>query len=176
MRRIFWSAAALALISTPCLADGDGGIHHGFGGGLQFQAVLSGAQEVHQPDTKAIGHITVWFDKAMSRVFVDLRVNNLTGTFLAAHLHCNVAAANGPVALGLQGPGPLQFDGKGLRGMLTNENFSEADCAAVVGRPVNNVAALAFAMREGLVYVNVHTDFSPPGEIRGQLLEKRRAY
>lgn len=176
MKQVFWCAAAFgALITSPGLADGgDDGFSHGFIGGLQFEATLSGAQEVHKPDTNGIGHATVWFDKAFTQVFVDVRVHDLTGTFLASHFHCNRPGANGPVVLGLQSPGPLIFDGKHLRGILTNENFSTtADCVPLIGRPVNNIAALAFAMRDGLVYLNVHTSFSPPGEIRGQLLERQ---
>jgi len=40
----------------------------------------------------------------------------------------------------------------------------------VVGRPVSNIAALAFAMRDGLIYFNVHTTEFSSGEIRGQML------
>ena len=171
MKRWFWGAATAVLIASPSLADGDR-LSRGFGGGLKFEATLSAEQETHRPDSQGIGHAIVWFDKELSKVFVDLRVYNLTGSFLASHFHCNRAGANGPIVLGLQSPGPLTFDGKGLRGVLTNDDIATmADCVATVGRPISNIAALAFAMRDGLVYVNVHTDFSPPGEIRGQVLE-----
>ena len=77
--------------------------------------------------------------------------------------------ANGPVALGLISPGPLSFDGKKIKGTLSNADFTGADCVPSTGRPITNVAALAFAIRDGLIYLNVHTDAFPPGEIRGQL-------
>jgi hypothetical protein len=57
--------------------------------------------------------------------------------------------------------------------MLTNLDFTGADCTPIVGRPVNNIAALAFAMRNGLIYANVHTDVFPAGEQRGQMLKDK---
>ena len=137
----------------------------------KFEAFLSGAQEVPDADTGATGRITVRFDRAFTKVTVDLRISDLAGTFAAAHFHCNRPGVNGPVAFGLVSPGPLTFDGRRIRGTLTNADFSGADCVGPVGRPVNNIAALAFAMRDGLVYTNVHSTEFPGGEIRGQMLE-----
>lgn len=149
--------------------------------GLKFEAAPSGDQEVvfqdgnfvpGGRDTPATGRIKARFDERFSKVMLDLRIDGLLGTFAAAHFHCGRPGQNGPVAFGLVNPGPLEFDGKRIRGTLTNVNFSGADCVPVVGRPVNNIAALAFAMRDGLIYVNVHSSQFPPGEIRGQMLEK----
>jgi hypothetical protein len=88
-----------------------------------------------------------------------------------AHFHCGQAGVNGPVAFGILNPGPLLEVGEHTRVTLTNQAFTGEDCASVVGRPVNNIAALAFAMRDGLVYVNLHTPTEPTGEVRGQLVE-----
>lgn len=162
------AAAALLLAAAPVRAD-DG----------VFTARLSGAQEAvfdadgnfvpGGVDSAGTGRVVVRFNDALSVVHVVLRVRNLTGTFLAAHLHCGRAGENGPVAFGLMNPGPLAFDGKRLRGQLDNDDYTGADCAPIVGRPVNNVAALAQAMADGLIYANVHTDFAAAGEVRGQL-------
>lgn len=147
----------------------------------RFTASLSGDQEVvvvdeafvpGGVDTPATGRMNVRFDSGFTNVFVNLRINNLVGSFAAAHFHCGRPGQNGPVAFGLIGPGMLEFDGTRIRGVLTNADFNGADCMPIVGRPVNNIAALAFAMRDGLIYVNVHTDVFGPGEIRGQLVEK----
>jgi hypothetical protein len=159
-------AALVAFLAAPSIA---------YGGGLKFEADLSGAQEVTVPPggvvTDTTAEIKVTFDDALTEVEVDLKIKNGIG-ITRAHFHCGRAGMNGPIAFGLFDPGPLSFDDEGAEGTLTNVDFSGADCVPVIGRPVNNIAALAFAMRDGLIYVNVHTLANPAGEVRGQLLEK----
>jgi hypothetical protein len=148
----------------------------------RFEATLSGAQEVvvddagtvvpGGTDTDASGRIDARFDKAFTDVRVHLMINGLTGTFAAAHFHCGRPGENGPIVFGLVNPGPLEFDGQRIRGTLTNADYTGADCSEVIGRPVNNIVSLAFAMRDGLIYANVHSDVFPAGEIRGQMLEQ----
>lgn len=148
--------------------------------GLEFEATLSGDQEVvlddqgafvpGGTDTDASGRIDAEFDQAFSRLRVHLRIQSLTGTFAAAHFHCGRPGENGPVVFGLVNPGQLEFDGKRIRGTLTNADYTGADCVEIIGRPVDNLVSLAFAMRDGLIYANVHSDVFPAGEIRGQML------
>ena len=58
-----------------------------------------------------------------------------------------------------------------LEGIFTNADYTGSDCVPTIGRVVNILASLAFAMREGLIYDNVHTVFRPGGEVRGQMIE-----
>ncbi len=171
-RYIFCAATAIALVAGTAAADDD----------FDFLGRLSGAQEVVMSgdppemvpggvDTPALGLAAARFDPALARVRVMLRVRGLTGAFSAAHFHCGRPGENGPVVFGLVEPGRLQFDGERLAGELTNADYTGADCMPVVGRPVNNVASLALAMKDGLIYANVHTDLHPAGEIRGQMLD-----
>jgi hypothetical protein len=169
--RIIMSLTCLPALAIAGMAHADN---------LEFEASLSGAQEavfdgdVFIPggtDTDATGRVKARFDKAFTAVRVSLRVNGLTGTFAAAHFHCGRPGQNGPVVFGFVNPGPLEFDGMRIRGTLTNADYTGADCLEVVGRPVNNIAALAFAMRDGLIYANVHSDLFQAGEIRGQMLD-----
>ena len=127
----------------------------------KFEATLSGAQTVVETVTPATGRINAKFDKAFTKVTVNLKIKDLVGTFLVAHFHCGRPGENGPPVFGVMGPG---------HGILTNADFTGADCVPVVGRPVNNIVALAFAMRDGLIYFNLHSSAFPPGEIRGQML------
>ena len=146
--------------------------------GKRFTAHMSGAQEVvfdngdfvpGGVDTLASGRVSARFDKALSSVRVDVKINNLVGNFAGAHFHCGRAGQNGPVAFGLISPGPLSLDGKRIRGSLVNTDFTGADCSPAIGRSVNNIAALQAAMQDGLIYLNIHSDAFPAGEIRGQL-------
>lgn len=165
----FLTFAMCAVLSTTAYGDP---------GTPRFAADLSGAQEVvvvdgtfipGGTDTDAEGRIRARFDRSFTTVAVNLRIEGLAGEFAAAHFHCGRPGQNGPVAFGLVNPGPLALNGRRIRGTLTNANFTGADCVEAIGRPVNNIAALAFAMRAGLIYINVHSVVFPAGEIRGQM-------
>ena len=158
-------AAALVLPTGSSANDDDDA--------LEFRAALSTAQEVPAPaGTISIERASIRanFNKDLSAVNVRLKVVP-NDRVVAAHFHCNRAGLIGPVVFGLIQPGVFEFDGKVARGTLTNADFTGADCEPLIGRPVNNIAALALAMRDGLIYANVHTVENPPGEVRGQMLE-----
>jgi len=122
----------------------------------QFVADLSGAQAGVVTDGKAA--ITVKFSNDLSSVHYNLKATD-TGTVTANHLHCAAAGAGGPSAATIQ-------LGKGT---LTNANINEISGNAACGVTINNVASLLNAMIQGKIYVNVHTDLYPAGELRGQI-------
>jgi CHRD domain len=141
-------------------------------GGLAFEARLSSAQEIPSNPSEAKANIEVEFDKGFTKLDVDLRVStNTIGTIFRAHFHCGRPGQNGPIIFGLFDPGPFPVSNI-VKGTLTNADSTGADCVPTIGRVVNNLASLAFAMRDGLIYANVHTtpDF-PGGELRGQMIE-----
>ena len=144
-----------------------------YAGGLKFEAELTNAQSVPPPEPGLIekAKVQAVFDKGFTEVEVKLKVDG-GANVVAAHFHCALPGVAGPVVFGLFVPGPLGFDGTEAKGVLTNADFTGADCNPTIGRPVNNIAALALAMREGLIYTNVHTTDNFPGEVRGQMLEK----
>jgi len=168
--RFLRDAVLAAILALPALTV----TNIALAAGLIFEAQLSGEQEVDVPDPGLIENadVVVRFDAALTEVDVTLMVRggaNVTG----AHFHCALPGENGPLVFGLFSPGPLVFDGRRADGVLINADFSEADCkpAEIIGRPVNNIAALAFAMHEGLIYANVHTTENPAGEVRGQMAD-----
>jgi hypothetical protein len=141
--------------------------------GLKFKATLTAAQEVSPTvDSPATAEIEVEFDEGFTEADVELRVKNTLGTVTRAHFHCARPGENGPIIFGLFDPGPFPV-GDRVDGTLTNADLNPGqNCVPTIGRVVNNIASLAFAMREGLIYANVHTSLFPSGELRGQLLEE----
>jgi hypothetical protein len=146
-----------------------------------FEATLSGDQEVVVDDqgglvpggtnSPAFGRIDADFTAGYTVLAVDMIIANLGSAFAAAHFHCGRPGENGPIVFGMNNPGRLTFDGRRITGRLTNADYTGEDCTEIIGRPVNNLVSLAFAMRDGLIYANVHTDVFPQGEIRGQMLD-----
>ena len=92
-----------------------------------------------------------------------------------AHLHCGSAGTNGPILAFLfnvapvPGPGGVNVNGRLARGTLTSDSLVTQVCGGI---SVNTVAALYAAVREGLVYLNVHSEGNPPGEIRAQVFPR----
>jgi len=160
-------STALVVFSTPALAAN-----------FESNTRLSGAQEVPAVATDGTARATVKFDRGFTKVRVRVRFKNLNGNFTRLHFHCNVAGANGPIALGLidmvaadlDNSDVVSLNGDRIAGTLSNENFPAEDpCPDVIGNPVNNIASLAAAIDRGEIYINLHTDASPPGEVRGQV-------
>jgi len=168
------SSLLLVAISTPLMLFSTSALAADF----QSNTRLTGAQEVPTVATDGSAKATVKFDKGFTKVRVRVRFNNLNGNFTRLHFHCNVAGANGPIALGLidtvapdsDNSDVVSLNGDRIVGTLTSENFPAVDpCPDSIGKPVNNIASLAAATDRGEIYINLHTDAFPPGEIRGQV-------
>jgi hypothetical protein len=138
---------------------------------LDFTATLTGAQEFPAIDSDATSVASVQFDRGFTRADVRVRLRGAIDV-VAAHFHCAPPGVNGPIAFGLLNPGQLTAFESNVRIRITNADFTGEDCTPVIGRPVNNIAALALAMQDGLIYINLHSPTAPLGEIRGQLLAR----
>ncbi len=144
---------------------------------LKFEAALTGAQEVTTPaggvptDTSAA--IEVEFDSGLTRAQFRINVRNGIG-LTQAHFHCASAGVNGPIVAFLFGPADPPVDvGEGsTEGVLDNSNIIVPTDTEACDVPLNNIASLAFAMRAGKIYANVHSTAFPAGVVRGQLLPK----
>ena len=139
-----------------------------------FKAQASGDQEVPSVITSTRGKITLHFDRALSKIDFDLIVKD--GVLITqAHLHCARAGENGPVVAFLfnvapvPGPGGIDVDGLLASDTLTNDSIIPGPCESF---NISNIASLFAAMREGLIYLNVHSEGNPPGEVRGQIFPR----
>ena len=134
-------------------------------GDLFLRANPSGAQEVPEVVTTNGGGITARANPELTQVTVRLRVREVGGV-TAVHPHCSPAGVNGPLALGLITPGPCAFSGNSLVCTLASADVlaDAVGCEASIGTPVNNIASLVAAIRDGDIYVNVHTNANPMGE------------
>ena len=114
---------------------------------ILFEATLTGSNEVPPNPSGAYGVASLIVNDAVTEGFYTVNFAGLEGgAQTGAHFHRAPAGANGPVVL------PLAL-GSPLAGFweLTPED--------------------AEALLLGSIYVNIHTQVYPGGEIRGQLIE-----
>ncbi len=169
--RIYWTTlAVITLFVAPLRVSA--------GDDADFESKLSPEQEVTgdpgeevpaEVVSDASGRAKLEFAKDLSSAEIDIKLRDASGV-TAAHIHCGRAGVNGPVVVVLYGGDPLEVDGRFLELEIINEDIIPTNCAED-GPRISNVAALAAAAADGLLYINVHTIANPPGEIRGQLLK-----
>ncbi len=110
-----------------------------------YKAKLTGKQEVPAVETNASGSARFEVKQNMS-ISGTVNTDNIQG--VAAHIHEGAAGANGDVAIPLTKKGSNQW---------------------TVPDGVKLTAAQMDALKAGNLYVNVHSQAHPGGEIRGQL-------
>jgi hypothetical protein len=120
-------------------------------------ANLSGAQEVPPVNTDASGSATVTISSDGSSLSYRVSYQGLSGAASAAHIHFGARGQNGPVIL------PLEHGASPFSGTLTATNLER------VPDGPQSFAAAVREIRQGDMYVNIHTAANPGGEIRGQL-------
>lgn len=133
-----------------------------------FIARLSGSHEVPQVTTDANGYmlLKVREDEQVIRYRLDVR-NGMQIT--DAHLHCGAPGVNGPAVVDLYTPtNPTNLDGESIVGRILPDDVMEHlhDCDP----GIRTLPHLVQAMREGKIYVNVHSVEHPSGLIRGQAM------
>lgn len=126
---------------------------------FSFDADLSGAQ--NSVISNATGDVSLAFANDLSSATYTLNVAN-SGTITAAHFHCAPAGEDGPPAVAIQ-VGTTTITNANIRKIIDNP---------VCGVTINNIASLLSATLQGVIYVNVHTDLYPTGEIRGQVFTR----
>lgn len=114
------------------------------------------------------GVLKLKFNSNLSKAAYALYVYNATAAnnrITGAHLHFGSANRNGPVVVNL-------FDGpaRNANGLLIKGRFDNRDIVA--DGSTNSVASIYQAIRDGLLYANVHSEQFPDGIVRGQIYLK----
>ena len=114
---------------------------------LTFKAALNGASEVPATTSKGTGDAVAMLDTATKMLSYTVTYQGLTGPAAAGHIH-------GPAAAGANAGVLVPF--------------------ASPASPIKGTATLTDAqiaeLKDGKMYVNVHTAENKGGEIRGQLM------
>ena len=116
-----------------------------------FQVQLSGDQQVPAVQTGGSGTANLTWNPSTRELQWSISYSGLSSPVTMAHLH-------GPAAAGKNAKPELWLTKKG--GTVENPITGEAKLTAAQAR----------ALREGELYINVHTKSHPGGEIRGQVM------
>ena len=139
-------------------------------GGRSMKANLSGFEEVPAVSSTGTGELLARIANDESSIEYTLSYENLEGTTTAAaHIHLGQRGVNGGVIAFLCGGG-----GKPACPPVSGSVSGTITAADVIGPAGQGIAAgeldeMIAAMRQGVTYVNAHTDKHPGGEIRGQI-------
>jgi hypothetical protein len=157
MRRVLSLAGAAVLALLIGSASAEAQVRN-------FTALLSGANEVPGIPSGAGGTATVSLNTATQTVTYRVDVFNMPSGTTQAHFH-----AAGP---GVAGPVVVNF--------TVVQNISNdfaitgtATASDLVPRPAQGIGSwddFVQALTLGQIYVNVHSQVNPGGEIRGQVL------
>lgn len=120
--------------------------------GIAFHSQLSGGDEVPPVNTDATGLAHASFNSTMDSLSYQVIADGLSGPITGAHFHLGAIGADGPVIVGLS-------DNDTSNAFLLTGSI---DSTLISDTLMRN-------MLQGSVYVNVHTDLNPDGEIRGQV-------
>lgn len=135
-----------------------------------FVSKINGKQEVPPVRSRARGFaIYELRDNGEEIKFAHWfqRLRNVT----MAHLHYAPAGENGPVIVDLLAIGEAKKSRNGRRLRALSGTITSADLVGPLqGMPLD---VLSQAMIDGDVYINIHTERNPAGEIRGQIRFKK---
>lgn len=121
----------------------------------QYQASLGGGSVVPAVTSSASGTFAMTVEGII--VTYTLNVGSIENA-TAAHIHLGAADENGGVVASLFAPSDP-----------ANSIAASGTITALLGPLADDTAGFATALAEGRLYVQVHTQANPPGELRGQI-------
>lgn len=172
------AAAALVGCMWPALPLAQNVEHEGR---HDVQVWLDGYQEVPSVSTTGRAVLRAELERAKGRVHWHLRYRNLEGNVLQAHIHFARRGVNGGIVLYLCSnlhdapagtpacPGTRSGE---VSGLLTPADITTG--AAAQGIEAGEAEELGRALLAQALYVNIHTEKWPSGELRAQLRVRER--
>lgn len=147
---------------------------------IKYYAALSGAAEDPPVASPGTGEAWVTFDDAANTLRVKVTFSGLLGNVTVSHIHCCTAAPfAGNVGVATQTPTFAGFPAGVTAGSYDNTfdtTLASSFRAAFIADPLYGngtvagaEAALGAGLAAGKAYLNIHTNLSPGGEIRGFL-------
>ncbi len=132
---------------------------------VRFVANLSPDQEVSPAviDSEGRGFARLTARNG-SELRVSIRFRGVSGPLTMAHLHLGQAGTNGPVVVDL---------GAGISKNRVRARVKASDVVGPLAEAADPFLALLNEIAAGNVYINLHTDAFPAGELRGQVSLRR---
>lgn len=139
-------------------------------------ASADGAQEVPAISTSGAGLLVASINDAGTLITYQLQYQQTRGTVLQSHLHIGQPGVNGGIMLFVctnLGNGPAGTPACPTPGGTVNGTWDVADVIPVVNQGLNggpfSLKRAINLLRDGVAYLNVHTNQFPAGEIRGKV-------
>ena len=173
MSKLYTPILMILLVAALVPADADADRRH-------VRAELEGFQEVPSISTTGQGLFRGRISNDGEEMTFILFYDGLEGEVAQSHLHLGQHSVNGGISIFLctnLGNGPAGTPACPPPPATVSGTLSAED---VIGPGGQGITAeeweeVVRAIRRGVVYVNVHTDLHPGGEIRGQLrVDNRR--
>ena len=146
----------------------------------KIRARLMGFQEVPAVSTQATATFEAVISPNGDAIDYEITYSGMQGTVTQSHMHVGQRRVNGGIVLWICGttgtPGPAgtptcTSPNGHFVGTWRPENVQTVAAQQFAPGELDEVIA---AIRAGVAYVNVHSNISPSGEIRGQIRANRR--
>lgn len=143
-------------------------------GGGPASARLRAFEEVPAISSAGQGQFSGQINGAGTSLSYQLSYSKLQGTITQAHIHVAQKGVNGGIVIFLcsnlgNGPAGTQSCPASPGSISGTADADNVLAATAQGIAVGEFAEVLRAIRNGVAYVNVHSDLFPGGEIRGQL-------
>lgn len=130
-------------------------------------------EEVPAVSSTGQGTFTARLNNAGTSIAYQLSYSGLQGTVTQSHIHFAQKGVNGGIVIFLcsnLGNGPAGTQACPPSGTISGTiTADDVVAAAAQGITAGQLGEVLRGMRNGVTYVNVHSDLFPAGEIRGQL-------